>query len=78
VKLSKVWLVRDPSRTSTLVDICWEQEVARLDRYVLGSPGNAWTNENHAMFATEKEAKEEAGKRLALLAERYAQIARGK
>ena len=63
---------------ATIDDIFWEQEVANLDRYILGSPQHAWTNENHAMFATEKEAKEEARKRFAELGERYAQIARGK
>jgi hypothetical protein len=76
VKLVTVWLVRDPTTRSTLEDILWEQEVARLDRYILGSPTNAWTSENHAVYATREEAEEDARARFAKMRERLAQMGR--
>ena len=75
MSLAKVWVVKDPSNSSTLEDIFWEQEVAHLDRCVLGSPEGAWTKENHAICVTREEAEAEARARFTRLAAQFAQVA---
>lgn len=74
MSLAKVWVVRDPSNSSALEDVCFELEVARLDRYILGAP-DAWSREHHAIFVTREEADVEARARFKQLAERFAEIA---
>ena len=75
MSLAKVWVVKDPSNSSTLDNIFWEQEVSHLDSYILGSPEGSWTKENHAICATREEAEAEARARFTRLAERFAQAA---
>ena len=74
MSLARVWLVKDPRKSSTLNDIFWEQDVASLNRYILGDP-HAWTEENHAICVTREEAETEARARFKQIAERFAEIA---
>jgi hypothetical protein len=64
VKHAKLWVVRDAGPTSRLEDICWHQEVARLEEYILGAGPGAWRRENHTLHDDEWSAKREAEKRL--------------
>jgi hypothetical protein len=64
MKIEKVWLVRNPTAVSTLEDICWEQEVCRLGRYVWGSGQGVWEEEETTMFVDETEARADARARL--------------
>jgi hypothetical protein len=68
MKLRTVWVVRNPTFRSELADICWEQEIARLDRYILGSPSNAWAEENHVLYTSQEEAEADARARFARMA----------
>ena len=66
MKLEYVWIVRDPSPHSYLSDICWEQPINSLDRYILGAGPETWASENHSVYTSKKEALEDAKKRLSL------------
>jgi hypothetical protein len=65
MKLAKVWVVRDATPNSTLVDICWEQDVTRLGRYVWGSGQGVWEEERTTLYTDKKEAMADATARLA-------------
>ncbi|MGO8992692.1 MAG: hypothetical protein ACLQVI_05150 [Polyangiaceae bacterium] len=66
MKLAKVWMVRDATPVSTLEDICWEQDVARLGRYVWGSGQGVWEAERTTFYTDKGEALADAKARLAL------------
>jgi hypothetical protein len=65
MKLAKVWMVRDPSPNSVIEDVCWEQDVTRLGRYVWGSGQGVWEAERTTFYTDEKEAMADAKARLA-------------
>jgi hypothetical protein len=65
MKLAKVWMVRDPSPNSVLEDVCWEQDVTRLGRYVWGSGQGVWEEERTSLYTDEGEAMADAKARLA-------------
>jgi hypothetical protein len=65
MKLVTVWMVRDPSPKSLLEDIVWEQDVARLGRYVWGSGQGVWEAERTTLYTDEGEAMADAKARLA-------------
>lgn len=65
MKLSKVWRVIDPGPESDLEDICSEQDVSGLARYVLGSPARAWESERTTLYTDKDEAMTDAKARLA-------------
>jgi hypothetical protein len=69
VKLDTVWLVRDPSPISVIEDICWGQEVRRLERYVWGSGQGVWEAERTTMYSDREEAMADAKARLAAMKE---------
>jgi hypothetical protein len=69
MKLAKVWIVRDPSPNSVVEDVCWEQDVARLGRYVWGSGQGVWEAERTTLYTDEGEAMADAKARLARRAE---------
>jgi hypothetical protein len=64
MKLTTVWIVRDPTPMSELQDIVWEQLIERLDRYVFGAGPHQWSGEDHTMFTDKDEAVGEATGRL--------------
>lgn len=65
MKLTKVWIVRDPDgNKSMMCDILFEQEIARLDFYIMGSPNGAWQHENHTVYTEYEEAYWDARIRL--------------
>jgi steroid 5-alpha reductase family enzyme len=65
VQLETVWIVRDLTDNSTLVDIVWEARLGagatstllRLDRVIQGSPPNAMLSENWTFWTEEYEAR---------------------
>ena len=67
MKLTKVWAVRDPSAVSTLEDVCWEQDVTRLGRYIWGSGQGVWEEERTTLYTDHEEALADARSRLARL-----------
>lgn len=65
MKLETIWVVRDPSATSTLTDICFEVRSDRLYRYAIGCTLREWEREHHTMYTTADEARVDARHRLA-------------
>ena len=63
-KLKTVWIVRDASPDSMLLDIFWEQPINRIDDYIRGTPPRGWNGEKHTVYTEEAEAKKDAEKRL--------------
>jgi hypothetical protein len=64
MKLTTVWIVRDPNELCELVDIVWEQKVDGLDRYILGGEHGTWVRERHTVYADRDEAVADAIRRL--------------
>jgi len=69
MKIDRLWIVRDPSPVSTLIDIVFETSPARLANYIRGCQPSEWVIENHAMYTDEAEAMADARARLAARAE---------
>jgi len=65
MRLTKVWIVRDPSARSELADVLWQQSVGTLDHYIHGCPDRAWQTERHAVYTDLDEALADALSRLA-------------
>ena len=65
MKLESVWIVRDPTKHSTVEHCLFEQPLERIDRYVMGSPLNSWCGERHTVYTTHEEALVDATARLA-------------
>lgn len=66
--LATVWIVRDPSSTSTLRDILHEQDVLGLSDYIHGaemSRRGAWVVEDHKVYTDHVAALKDATERLA-------------
>jgi len=63
--LRSVWIVCDPTSTSTLNDIIWQQDVAWLDNYARGCSADAWRRENHTLYLDAEAARADATARLA-------------
>ena len=65
MKVTTIWIVRDPGPNSELVDVCWEVSVGqRLAHYYIGR-GRVWKAEHHALYTTREEAEADAHARLA-------------
>jgi hypothetical protein len=64
VKLTTLWIVRDPSPHSELADIVFQMDVRGLGTYVLGCPPGAWLREQHALFTEKDEAVADGVQRL--------------
>ncbi|HEY3821788.1 MAG TPA: hypothetical protein VGL81_31700 [Polyangiaceae bacterium] len=64
MKLAALWIVRDPSPQSGLVDVVFEMDVPRLGNYVLGSGPGTWEREHHTVFSEKDEAVAEGIRRL--------------
>lgn len=65
MKLSTVWIVRDPGPRSTLADVCFSKPVERLGMYAVGAGALTWADEHHALYTTAAEAEADALERLA-------------
>ena len=50
MKLSKFWVVRDPSPESELEDILFETETNRFASYVIGTGLDHFRSENHTIY----------------------------
>ena len=64
MRLAALWIVRDPSPHSELVDVVFEMDVSRLGNYVLGSGPGTWEREHHTVFSEKDEAVAEGIRRL--------------
>ena len=65
-KLEKFWVVRDPSPFSTLEDVMFQAESPnQLARIIVGTGLRQFEAERHAFYTTEKEARQDAQKRMA-------------
>ena len=64
--ISALWIVRDPTDVSELVDVVWSQDVRSLGDYCRGCPGLAWTDEHHTLYTSRDEAILEALRRLSV------------
>jgi hypothetical protein len=65
MKIVRLWIVRDPSPVSTLVDIVFETTPAKLPNYIRGCQPGDWEGERHAMYTEESAAMADARARLA-------------
>ena len=72
MQLETLWIVHDPTESSTLADIVWEVRLGtgatstliRLDRVIAGSPPNAMLSENWTFWTEEDEARRDGERRL--------------
>jgi hypothetical protein len=64
MKLAALWIVRDPTPDSELVDVVFNIDVHRLGNYVLGAGPGTWEREHHTVFSEKDEAVAEAIRRL--------------
>lgn len=64
MKLDAIWVGRDPSPISELVDTVFHIEVARLGNYILGAGPGTWERERHTVFSEKDEAVAEGIRRL--------------
>ena len=76
MKLNRVWVVRDPSPVSELVDILFETIVAKLPAYVIGTGITQWEHENTTLYTEEGEARRDAANRLAKRPSQYDRTSR--
>ena len=63
-KLETIWVVRDATSLSTLIDICFETTPDRFALYVLGA-GDRFKGEHHTFYADRASAEADAFSRLA-------------
>jgi hypothetical protein len=64
ITLKKIWVVRDPSPISELIDIVFETTLQKLPQYVLGT-GPSWYSETPRFYDNERDALKDAEARLA-------------
>ena len=64
MKLAALWIVRDATPNSELVDVVFEIDVHRLGNYVLGAGPGTWEREHHTVFTEKDEAVAEGIRRL--------------
>ena len=64
MKLAALWIVRDATPNSELVDVVFEIDVHRLGNYVLGAGPGTWEREHHTVFSEKNEAVAEGIRRL--------------
>ncbi len=66
-RISRVWVVRDPTTESTLADIMFEVDPssATMENYIRGGAHGDWAREKHDLFTSKGEAEREAKRRLA-------------
>lgn len=65
MKLSTVWIVRDPGPRRTLADVCFSVPVEQLGMYAVGAGALTWADEHHALYTTAAEAESDAQERMA-------------
>lgn len=65
MKLSKIWVVIDPSPVSEMLDVLFETTVAELPLYVIGTGAAQWRKENTTLYTEEAEARRDAEARMA-------------
>ena len=59
-----IWVVRDPSECSCLVDILYRTTLAELPRYIIGAGLDRWESEHHTIHDNKREAILDADRRL--------------
>jgi len=64
MKLSKFWVVRDPSPESELGDILFSSDVNHFASYCIGTGHSQFMHERHAIYTDAAEAKKDAEARL--------------
>ena len=64
MKLAALWIVRDATPNSELVDVVFEIDVHQLGNYVLGVGPGTWEREHHTVFSEKNEAVAEGIRRL--------------
>jgi len=68
MKLSALWIVRDPSPISEIIDILWEQDLKEFAYQILGAQAvggmGVCVTENWAYYTSAKEAAADAKARL--------------
>jgi len=64
MKITKIWVVRDPSPVSEIDDILFEVDVDRLMRIFMGTGQAQWRNENTTLYTEAGEAKKDAKARM--------------
>ena len=64
MKLTTIFIVRDPGPLSEIEDICYEVAVSHLDDYIIGGGTGTWRHENTVVYTTAAEALADASTRL--------------
>ena len=69
MKLSALWIVRDPSPISEIIDILWEQDLKELEHQILGAQAvggmGVCVTEKWAYYTSAEEAAVDAKARMA-------------
>ena len=65
MKLTKFWVVRDPTRLSEMGDILFPMTADELPRVILGTGLGTWVEEHTALYTTKFEASVDAHARMA-------------
>jgi len=74
MKITKLWVVKDPTPDSEMIDIVFEMDMNKLGNYIAGGPHGAWAKENHTAYTEEGEAKKDAGLRMKARNEKTASV----
>ena len=64
MKITKIWIVRDPSEVSEMGDILFETDVNGLARIILGTGLSTWEHEHTTLYTEAGEAKHDADARM--------------
>jgi hypothetical protein len=64
MKIEKIWMVRDPSDISEMVDILYETDVHELARIIMGTGLHTWESEHTTLYTEAGEAKRDAEARM--------------
>jgi len=62
-EIKKVWVVRDPTPESEMVDILYETDIPGLIDFLLGSKRGTWKRENSSLYDNKTEALADAENR---------------
>lgn len=64
MKITKIWIVRNPSHLSLKDDIFWESTVDKFASYCCGAGVQQFESEQHSVYTSKEEATIDAEMRL--------------
>jgi hypothetical protein len=64
MKLTKIWIVRNPNHLSLKEDMCWESTIDKFASYCCGAGVQQFVSEQHFLYTSKEEADVDADMRL--------------